>query len=63
LLSRRITVQPGGAEIVPVEERRAVTTASIRFPGTPAGRAMVSVEAFEACPVVLASRTITPADA
>ena len=62
LLSSRTTVQPGGAEMLPLEERRAVTTASMRSPGMPAGRAIVIAEAFETRSVVLPSSTIPSPD-
>jgi hypothetical protein len=58
LLSRRTMVQPGGADMLPLEESRAVTTASMTSPGTPAGRAIVIAVAFETLSVVLPSWTI-----
>jgi hypothetical protein len=58
LLSRRTTVQPGGAEMLPLEESRAVTTASMRSPGMPAGRSIVIAKEFETRSVVLASSAI-----
>jgi hypothetical protein len=62
LLSRRTTVQPGGAEMLPLEESRAVTTASMRSPGMPAGRAIVIALAFETRSVVIPSWTIPSPD-
>jgi hypothetical protein len=55
LLSRLTTVQPAGAEIIPADERRAVTTASMRSPGSPAGRAIVIAVAFDTRSVVLST--------
>jgi hypothetical protein len=48
--------------MLPVEESRAVTTASMRSPGMPGGRAIVIVEAFETRSVVLPSWKIPSPD-
>jgi hypothetical protein len=48
--------------MLPLEESRAVTTASMRSPGMPAGRAIVIALAFETRSVVLPSWTIPSPD-
>jgi hypothetical protein len=60
LLSRLIRVQPYGAVIVWLPDRRAVTTATMTFPAKPAGRAILSEDAFETRAVVFPSRAIEP---
>lgn len=62
LLSRRTTVQPGGAEMLPLGESRAVTTASMRSPAMPVGRAIEIDVEFETRSVVLPSWKIPSPD-
>jgi len=60
LLSRLTGIQPTGDVMVPLLDKRAVTTATMMSPATAAGRAIVSDDAREARAVVRPRRTIEP---
>lgn len=60
LLSRLTGIQPGGEAIVPLPDKRTVTTVIMTSPETASGRAIVSERAFELRAVVCPRRTIGP---
>ena len=62
LLSRLSRSQPSGVVIVPLPDKRVVTTATMMSPEMASGRAIVSEVAFEARAVVPPRSTIEPSE-